>query len=152
VPANIQQEEAENEDDGLGAYNVLRTLATVLESVSSQPSLFAEVSCRSGMAAQFQLFVHAPVPRGMLPPAVFGLHSALIPMHAHSPADLSSLLLQLEGILFPIMQRMITQDGQDVFEEVRSGHTFIWRALCCHQCSSCMFGLECIRLCDITSS
>jgi hypothetical protein len=27
--------------------------------------------------------------------------------------------VQLEGILFPIMQRMITQDGQDVFEEVR---------------------------------
>lgn len=27
--------------------------------------------------------------------------------------------MQLEGILFPIMQRMITQDGQDVFEEVR---------------------------------
>ena len=28
--------------------------------------------------------------------------------------------VQLEGILFPIMQRMITQDGQDVFEEVHS--------------------------------
>jgi hypothetical protein len=59
--------------------------------------------------------------------------------------------VQLEGILFPIMQRMITQDGQDVFEEVRSCHTSIWSVLCCHQCSSCKFGLDYIPLCNATS-
>ena len=31
--------------------------------------------------------------------------------------------VQLEGILFPIMQRMISQDGQDVFEEVHTVHS-----------------------------
>ena len=45
------------------------------------------------------------------------LHSALSGIAC--TADLMGFCLQLEGILFPIMQRMISQDGQDVFEEVR---------------------------------
>jgi hypothetical protein len=48
---SLRQEEADSEDDGLGAYNVLRTLATVLESVSSQPALFPEVCCCIASAA-----------------------------------------------------------------------------------------------------
>ena len=59
MPA-LWQEEAESEDDGLGAYNVLRTLATVLESVSSQPALFPEV-CRC-IAAAAAPVLHACTP------------------------------------------------------------------------------------------
>lgn len=39
------QDAADGEDDGLAAYNTLRTLATVLESVSSKPALFPQVGC-----------------------------------------------------------------------------------------------------------
>lgn len=60
----LTQEEADGEDDGLGAYNVLRTLATVLESVSSQPSLFAEVQ-RCMPLARLQ----APLATSVCPPA-----------------------------------------------------------------------------------
>ena len=38
-----QQEAADSEDDGLAAFNTLRTLSTVLDSVSSQPALFPQV-------------------------------------------------------------------------------------------------------------
>ena len=53
--------------------------------------------------------------------------------------------VQLESILFPIMQRMITQDGQDVFEEVRFRSMYLDSALCCRECSSCTFVLEYVR-------
>ena len=62
-----QQEEAENEDDGLGAYNVLRTLATVLESVSSQPSLFHEVCCSASVAVPVKLGCMPCIPCCTLP-------------------------------------------------------------------------------------
>lgn len=35
-----------------------------------------------------------------------------------SVSGLPQLLPQLEGILFPIMQRMVSTEGQDVFEDV----------------------------------
>ena len=60
------QEAAEGEDDGLAAFNTIRTMCTVLDSVSQQPALVA----------------------------------------------------QLEDVCFPILQKMISQAGQDVFEEV----------------------------------
>ncbi len=37
---------------------------------------------------------------------------------ARSVSGLPQLLPQLEGILFPIMQRMVSTEGQDVFEDV----------------------------------
>lgn len=34
--------------------------------------------------------------------------------------------MQLEVVVFPIMSRMISSDGQDVFEEVRCGLRLCW--------------------------
>jgi len=60
------EEAADGGDDGLAAFNTIRTMCTVLDSVSQQPALVA----------------------------------------------------QLEDVCFPILQKMISENGQDVFEEV----------------------------------
>lgn len=64
--ATQAQETADSDDEGMAAFNTIRTICTVLDSVSTKPALFP----------------------------------------------------QLEEIVFPILHQMLSEDGQDVFEEV----------------------------------
>ena len=52
--------------------------------------------------------------------------------------------VQLEGILFPIMQRMITQDGQDVLEEVHSDNPWFQVLFAAIWAAFVMRVLECV--------
>lgn len=109
----------------LAAYGVLRAMSTVLESIHALPHLYAQASVkklRFGQAlpevlvegAKFCVFCY--LLRLPHPAPHISLNKQETSWHVHPP---NRLLLQMEDILFPILDKYTSTDGQDIFEEVR---------------------------------
>lgn len=103
----------------LAAYGVLRALSTVLESIHALPHLYAQVGARGRRGQPDPGGRRAPGLRRELPRAC--LPSSLprrqrCPTH---PPSFGFAREQMEEVLFPILERYTSTEGQDIFEEVR---------------------------------
>lgn len=104
----------------LAALGCLQVLSTVLDSIIYLPLVSFKCpheQASNTLAFELQASDEAEDDEDMGALAAFGCLQALSTV-LDSVSRLPHLFPQLEDILFPVMQAMCTEDGQDVFEEI----------------------------------